>query len=966
MTAKMKLRFEVWEKVARLLKETVREQEKIAAEEQETPVPDGKSRVRLNLGQRASLVALAARLPNNGVLVADEVGMGKTRIAVEVARCVTECGGRVAILIPPGLGYQWRSELQDGHLDCEPILRSLWGYFKAWSHEDPKEHKPWFAEDVVLMSHQFCNWRLSEKVQNWRWALLPEVYARLLKQLQPEVARHRITDDLWVRNAADSIVAAVPRDPQHPARRILKQLIRDDRWPQARHSDQYSKNSDLRQWLEKIVGVGLGVFDLVIIDEAHKNRGEDGMLNRLLKITVRATGSSRTLGLTATPVELEADDLEQIFKRLEVDDGNGGANISKVINEYSSAVKNLQRGWQSNPDARATFKKLANRFKETLTPFLLRRDKREEPMVKKFAKLTGLSPDRYRRESELRIDPINLSKHWRQVICAAESLSVVKDRSQSFLSKRLRLTLGSGYGLANILDTFHYEEECDKEQREFDKDMNSPTSAEKESSVDENDNDPDAKVSARAEWWMDVVKRNAPHGERSLFEYPTIQRVVEEIQKIQAEHSAGRKVLVFGKFTKPMRALVNLLNAHEMLRCLDKGIFWPQTKVHEGSGSNKDDCEWAAIQAAHKVMHNKGKKRQISLRVLNTRLKRQYDKEQSRRKKFSRTLIAKIERGMARPTAELSTTGAPEGTQTPQFSEAVRAVFQAFRRHDAKSDEADSDRPLTLVSRAVADSLGNDYNDRSDVKYAEAFSDLVTAASDNDEMDNLAGKVSEEKYEDDSHDYYDDENADNGNGASDKLQDAVWSNVFQRLKEEYSHLRGGFARLMIGPTRNESRRIIQQAFNRPNSYPRVLVAQSLVGREGLNLHKSCCVVILLHMEWNAGVVEQQIGRVDRVGSLWCQEMEQKVKEPNCKPEDLPRIDVRQVVFSGTYDEQQWQILKSRMDDNRAQLHGVIIPPSTEICDDETKKLAAEIQKVAPNFSPTPKCKKTIEGIKRLG
>lgn len=114
MTAKMKLRFKGWGKVASLLVKTVREQRDIEVEEQKNPLENGKSRVRLNCGQRASLVALAKRLRKNGVLLADEVGMGKTRIAVEVARCVTECGGRVAILIPPGLGYQWRSELQDG------------------------------------------------------------------------------------------------------------------------------------------------------------------------------------------------------------------------------------------------------------------------------------------------------------------------------------------------------------------------------------------------------------------------------------------------------------------------------------------------------------------------------------------------------------------------------------------------------------------------------------------------------------------------------------------------------------------------------------------------------------------------------------------------------------------------------------------------------------------------------------
>lgn len=68
--------------------------------------------IELNAGQRASLVAIAERLPGNGVLIADEVGLGKTRIAAAVARGVIDAGGRVAIIVPPVLGYQWREELQ--------------------------------------------------------------------------------------------------------------------------------------------------------------------------------------------------------------------------------------------------------------------------------------------------------------------------------------------------------------------------------------------------------------------------------------------------------------------------------------------------------------------------------------------------------------------------------------------------------------------------------------------------------------------------------------------------------------------------------------------------------------------------------------------------------------------------------------------------------------------------------------
>jgi SNF2 family DNA or RNA helicase len=63
-----------------------------------------------NEGQRASLRVMSDRIAKNGLVLADEVGMGKTRIAVALARAVVESGGRAAILVPPGLGFQWLDE----------------------------------------------------------------------------------------------------------------------------------------------------------------------------------------------------------------------------------------------------------------------------------------------------------------------------------------------------------------------------------------------------------------------------------------------------------------------------------------------------------------------------------------------------------------------------------------------------------------------------------------------------------------------------------------------------------------------------------------------------------------------------------------------------------------------------------------------------------------------------------------
>jgi hypothetical protein len=123
------------------------------------------------------------------------------------------------------------------------------------------------------------------------------------------------------------------------------------------------------------------------------------------------------------------------------------------------------------------------------------------------------------------------------------------------------------------------------------------------------------------------------------------------------------------------------------------------------------------------------------------------------------------------------------------------------------------------------------------------------------------------------------------------------------LADDLAGRQSWHARLLQGSTGRETRRYLQAAFNRRGASPGVLIAQSQVGREGLNLHKACRVVLQFHAEWNPAILEQQIGRVDRKGSHW---------------EDLARrwldggadgtpsfIEIRQLVFEGTYDAYKW-------------------------------------------------------------
>jgi hypothetical protein len=58
----------------------------------------------------------------------------------------------------------------------------------------------------------------------------------------------------------------------------------------------------------------------------------------------------------------------------------------------------------------------------------------------------------HRREEEISVDLGGLCHSWKQAVCAAEALSYATDQRDDGIAKRLRLSMGSGYGIAALLD----------------------------------------------------------------------------------------------------------------------------------------------------------------------------------------------------------------------------------------------------------------------------------------------------------------------------------------------------------------------------------------------------------------------------------------------------------------------------------------------------------------------------------
>ncbi|HEX4080807.1 MAG TPA: helicase-related protein [Rhizomicrobium sp.] len=497
----------------------------------------------------------------------------------------------------------------------------------------------------------------------------------------------------------------------------------------------------------------------------------------------------------------------------------------------------------------------------------MRRDKREDELIKSFLQMEGEGVDTYRRETPIEIRPQDLSPQWLDAVIAAEALSAIKDMEGGRFQqdKRLRLTIGNGHGISVVMDAAVEEEVV--------------PNVEGASVI------PIAIENSRVLYWREVLRsavRASAHHDRArtetslLYEHPSIVTAVDAIEKITAE---GRKVLVFGRFTRPMKALEEILNARAMLRHLAEERVWPQSTIAQG--------DEVAVDAALAQMR------------LDSR--------------WSRADVSKL-----------------LGERYSSYETRRKAPLDRVHRVIDREISGLAPRSRTVLAGAVLDILETGGFEVGDDDIAEAARRIVESLCDDDTVLNGYG-VNEQEHDD--------------------VQDGrLQGKIDERIQEEYGIPRGGYARRLYGETKPHTRRNLQLKFNRANCFPYVLIAQSQVGREGLNLHEQCRDVVLLHPEWNPGVVEQQIGRVDRLGSRWCKDFD-VWKEAGAVGEP-PRIEIRPIMFMGTYDEHNWSVLKRRWELLRGQLHGIVVSGADmRESGDADKCIAAELNNLAPKLSP---------------
>ncbi len=811
-------------------------------------------------GQEDGLRWMADRIATApGLLIADEVGLGKTRLAIAAMHAVSLAGGRVFVAAPATLLHQWddeRTKFLKALGTPEPprptggwrTLRHFNDLFGADRLYPLSSRHPY-----VLASHAFgIPRRTSGSASPHAWAL---------PYIVRSFARHGI--DNW-KGARDlkGCLSDERLDMQLAAARWLAlrvsaledemaALSPPDAGTGATVQPDGARERRLRTLSRKLVGRLMGPFDLVVVDEAHKSREEahagapasKRLTNLLSEIVMRRPGA-KSLALTATPVQLAPADWGLTLRRIGLD-GEDLARRVAAIERFDATCKSHRVGPATDADVEELCE-AARGFQDALSDVVVRRRWSDQRIMT-------------RARSAFGDDGAHPHRRWTTTVLAWSGLPPL-DR-MAFLAAEGRALASRGTDLEIVerhRASRHAQamDEIDEEEVEG---TASPPAA----------GAPPASGASRHAYWTGLqTAMRADHardGTGGLARHPRIREACSWVEGV-TEVGPG-KVLVFANYTKPLVALSRSLNVRKFLREVASGV--PTLAPVAFGGSAVEDHP--LISAVLETMPDRD--RIVAAGDLRTLVR---DSEENYRS-ASQGLADILDR-------RLSTTGiGPSGRVAIRLAALEWMLEAGGAPEEVEARVADLARGL--------------------------------AAAPPEEAGGVAGP------------------------RKGTLIDAL------EAEAGYSGLaRSEFARELRGGSSASTKHVLQALFNTPSLRPRVLVAQSRVAAEGLNLHEACRHVLFLHLDWNPATIEQQIGRVDRVGSLWSRDF-----EASDGGSGSPRIELATIVIGGTSDAERKSRILERQRSLGAHLFGELLPP--DIMCGLSPEWRTKLNAASPSFAP---------------
>lgn len=859
---------------------------------------DSELKRGLRYGQEFAVRSIVKKLKEHGAILADEVGLGKTRVALLLMEAVLRAGGTVAAVVPRGLIYQWENEANDfaKTINDPQISKKI---VKLTKFEDlfgsGTEYPIAKKNSWPLISQRFG--MFSSRTKNLRRF---DIFGMIANKLRGGQNRNN-----WKR-----YIELIENDEGYSQKSVALEFLNRkglERYKSLKELkspiNRNKENNNVLQFIvknkgkndsKKIIGDLIGPIDFLVIDEAHKEKG--GLSNEkvckrestnleslLIDVIKQPSSQSRKLGMTATPIELNVTNWMQLLSRCGIESKDIKENVLK---DFDICLSDANK----NPDNPQILKKLikASRpFQNFLGEYIVRRrrcNQEEHRILLNGLNATGKAHP-YRRTIEKGIDIESLTMSWQKAILCYEGANNaalgadVNNHSDKFLRRN------SAVGLIDI----------DKDES--------------------NENVIDPKERRRI-FWKNLGNKYARSDNAGMAMHPKVQAAANLIEQLLDDEN--EKVLVFGTFNKPMRELRDELNWRNYARKIENGKILKNDIV-----SNQE--KFFKIYEVYKRLYPNGK----SLKDFEINANNLHEKYRQLQKKLQSITQGKDEDILNALTLK-------------KGKEKTKEISKLFRK--IKNDNPE-------VFKQILDCLRIDvlnYFVDKDVFLEESSFEQCTTTQE------ILGCFCEtmQGYMKDVCD---------ANSPLNEDAEDVDGNLLDNLKryiemfnndDEYKS--SVLCRLMNGDTEWNTRRRLQRQFNTENCYPRVLIAQSMVGREGLNLHKCCRKVVLIHPEWNPGVVEQQIGRVDRIDSLWNRLVEswQSQQDDNKSIKTYPYIEVYYIVFKGTYDQHQFEILKKRSTKVNAQLFGALL--HDDALEKVPEDMKEELIKAAPDFDP---CKK---------
>lgn len=780
-------------------------------------------------GQDAAAYALARRLIRNGAILADDVGLGKTRVALMLMEAVARSGGTVAVVAPSGLQTQW----------CEEATK----FAESLKNNGILAAKPNCVKvlnDLVRVNYCFpLNHRRSVDLQ---WSLISQGF-KLVKN------KYVTNNDGVYRNAANRVRARL--------RAFVKEIV----------DNGLSEPCENTRDVVQLIGALIGGIDFLVVDEAHKSRyldvedddEKDDMrrLPFLLNCILKRKSNSRCLCMTATPVEMGAEQWPSLLDRC-----GAPKNLLKKVLKDSAEFSSTLKLTTEHPENGYNLEQLlhwAGELHDDLSPYVVRRRRSNQDeykaLVKNFTNQKGVYP--HRNISPVSVDMGKLDESWKPIVLCMEGISCAAKELQSGHRDKL-LHCRYAAGMLNIDDLALKDYDCavkDTEKKDLAK-------------------------SRRLDYWKEKLLQYEQR-EAFMLTHPRIQTTADHIDQICERNE---KVLVFGTYTAPMKALRDELNYRHVLCRMEKGL---PVAIGQSIMDNVN-LLWNIYS---RLRERKGWKRWSTKRAFKER----FAEERRNTQDASRWLNDRVfKNGFWLDVLE---------KQDTYNSEKGMAFINSLR-------DLEPETLSGVVERLRWDLLERIYQSKEKIALKGSLSNRRKQI-----LSGLIVSLLDEYVKSDKED-------ENGQSGLEHLSKKRFLRAVSH--DEVVGRHDAFCSILDGSVSDpKRRRILIRRFNEGTN-PQVLIAQSKVGREGLNLHKACKHVVIFNTEWNPAVVEQEIGRVDRICSLWHNEMNKwNDGDPSARGE-CPKITVDFIVFDETYDRHQFDVFVARRKELSSQLFGALL------------------------------------------